>query len=323
MVQRAYEPMNSGITLENGRYGRRAILNSAWLDYFVQYLADNAVVEFELNYAKGWHGQSLSFLAELPSLKAFEIFDFNIPDIKEIHRLHNLRRLGVTTYCSTEIDFSAFPELESCVLEWRPKAVSLFKCTTLKDVFVDRYKGKDVARFAQLVNLESLSILNAPVASLRGLSALTRLRSLRLASLRRLPSAFLCSQAVYPHMVKAGGGKIINVGSMLSIFGMPLAVSYGASKGGIVQMGRSLAAAWGKDNIQVNAILPGWIDTDLTGTARTQIEGLNERVMTPTPAKRWVSPDDFAGIAIFLTSAASDSATGTAIPIDGGYSIAG
>jgi len=180
--------MNSGITLENGRYGRRAILNSAWLDYFVQYLADNAVVELELNYAKGWHGQSLSFLAELPSLKAFEIFDFNIPDIKEIHRLHNLRRLGVTTYCSTEIDFSAFPELESCVLEWRPKAVSLFKCTTLKDLFVDRYKGKDVARFAQLVNLESLAILNAPVASLRGLSALTRLRSLRLALLRRLPS---------------------------------------------------------------------------------------------------------------------------------------
>ena len=87
-----------------------------------------------------------------------------------------------------------------------------------------------------------------------------------------LTSAFLCSQAVYPHMVKAGGGKIINVGSMLSIFGMPLAVPYGASKGGIVQRGRSFAAAWGKDNIQVNAILPGWIDTDLTATARTQIE---------------------------------------------------
>jgi 2-deoxy-D-gluconate 3-dehydrogenase len=86
---------------------------------------------------------------------------------------------------------------------------------------------------------------------------------------------------------------------------------------------RSLAAAWGKDNIQVNAILPGWIDTDLTATARTQIEGLNERVMTRTPAKRWGSPDDFAGIVIFLASAASDFATGTAIPIDGSYSIAG
>ncbi len=80
---------------------------------------------------------------------------------------------------------------------------------------------------------------------------------------------------------------------------MPLAVPYGASKGGIVQMGRSFAAAWGKDNIQVNAILPGWIDTDLTATARTQIEGLNERVMARTPAKRWGLPDDFAGSQFF------------------------
>ena len=138
-----------------------------------------------------------------------------------------------------------------------------------------------------------------------------------------LTSAFLCSQAVYPHMVKAGGGKIINVGSILSIFGIPLAVPYGASKGGIVQMGRSFAAAWAKDNIQVNAILPGWIDTDLTETARTQIEGLNERVMTRTPAKRWGVPGDFAGITVFLSSAASDFVTGTAIPVDGGYSMAG
>jgi 2-dehydro-3-deoxy-D-gluconate 5-dehydrogenase len=138
-----------------------------------------------------------------------------------------------------------------------------------------------------------------------------------------LTSAFLCSQAVYPHMVKAGGGKIINVGSILSIFGIPLAVPYGASKGGIVQMGRSFAAAWAKDNIQVNAILPGWIDTDLTETARVQIEGLNERVLSRTPAKRWGSPDDFAGITVFLSSAASDFVTGTAIPVDGGYSMAG
>lgn len=138
-----------------------------------------------------------------------------------------------------------------------------------------------------------------------------------------LTSAFLCSQAVYPHMVKAGGGKIINIGSILSIFGIPLAVPYGASKGGIVQMGRSFAAAWAKDNIQVNAILPGWIDTDLTETARTQIEGLNERVMSRTPAKRWGSPADFAGITVFLSSTASDFVTGTAIPVDGGYSMAG
>jgi 2-deoxy-D-gluconate 3-dehydrogenase len=136
-----------------------------------------------------------------------------------------------------------------------------------------------------------------------------------------LTSAFLCSQAAYPAMVKAGGGKIISIGSMLSIFGGPLMAAYGSSKGGIVQLTRSLAAAWGKDNIQANAILPGFINTDLTKTAKVQIPGLNERVIARAAAARWGEPEDFAGIAVFLASAASDYVTGTAIPVDGGYSI--
>jgi len=135
-----------------------------------------------------------------------------------------------------------------------------------------------------------------------------------------LTSAFVCSQAAYPHMVRAGGGKIINIGSMMSIFASAYAVAYAASKGGIVQMARSMAVAWAKDNIQVNVILPGWIDTDLTRSAREQVPGLNERVLARTPAQRWGSPDDFAGVAVFLASAASNFITGAAIPIDGGYS---
>ena len=138
-----------------------------------------------------------------------------------------------------------------------------------------------------------------------------------------LTSAFICSQAAYPHMVKAGGGKIINTGSMLSIFGAPYAVAYAASKGGIVQMTKAHATAWAKDNIQVNAILPGWIDTDLTRAARQQVEGLHERVLARTPARRWGLPDDFAGIAVFLASGASDFVNGAAIAIDGGYSSQG
>lgn len=138
-----------------------------------------------------------------------------------------------------------------------------------------------------------------------------------------LSSAFLCAQAAYPELCKAGGGKIIVIGSMLTLFGMPLSVPYAASKGGIVQMARGLATAWAKDRIQVNAILPGWIDTDLTVTAREQVAGLNDRVMTRTPAGRWGVPDDFAGVAVFLASSASDFLTGTAIPVDGGYSVQG
>lgn len=136
-----------------------------------------------------------------------------------------------------------------------------------------------------------------------------------------LTSAFFCSQAAYPHMVRAGGGKIINIGSMMSVFASSYATPYAASKGGIVQLARSMAVAWAKDNIQVNAILPGWIDTDLTRKAREQVEGLNERVLARTPAQRWGVPDDFAGIAVFLAAPASNFITGAAIPVDGGYSV--
>jgi 2-deoxy-D-gluconate 3-dehydrogenase len=138
-----------------------------------------------------------------------------------------------------------------------------------------------------------------------------------------LTSAFLCSHAAYPEMKRAGGGKIINIGSMTSIFGVPFALPYAAAKGGIVKFSRVLATAWAKDNIQVNAVLPGWIDTDLTKTARQQVQGLHERVVARTPSGRWGAPDDFSGIAAFLASSASDFVTGTAIPVDGGYSVLG
>jgi 2-dehydro-3-deoxy-D-gluconate 5-dehydrogenase len=138
-----------------------------------------------------------------------------------------------------------------------------------------------------------------------------------------LTSAFLCSQAVYPAMKAAGGGKIINIGSMMSIFGASFAPAYAASKGGIVQFTRSCAVAWAADNIQANAVLPGWIDTDLTKRARAEIDGLHDKVLARTPAARWGAIADFAGIAVFLASGASDFVTGTAIPVDGGFSIMG
>jgi 2-dehydro-3-deoxy-D-gluconate 5-dehydrogenase len=124
-------------------------------------------------------------------------------------------------------------------------------------------------------------------------------------------------------MKKAGAGMIINIGSMTSIFGVPFAAPYSASKGGLIQLTKALATAWASDNIQVNAVLPGWIDTDLTRRGRQQVEGLHERVLARTPANRWGTPADFAGIAVFLASAASDFITGAAIPVDGGYSSQG
>lgn len=136
-----------------------------------------------------------------------------------------------------------------------------------------------------------------------------------------LTSTFLCAKACYPHMKAAGGGKILNNGSMLSIFGAPWSPAYGASKGGVVQLTKSLAAAWAADNIQVNCMLPGWIDTDLTQRARAEVPGLNEHVLQRTPGKRWGKPEDFEGLAVFFAGPASDFITGAVLPIDGGFCI--
>jgi 2-deoxy-D-gluconate 3-dehydrogenase len=138
-----------------------------------------------------------------------------------------------------------------------------------------------------------------------------------------LTGALFCSQAAYPAMKQAGGGKIINIGSMYSIFGTSYGAAYAASKGALVQLTKSLAIAWAKDNIQVNAVLPGWIDTELTRDARRQVAGLHDRVLARTPAGRWGAPEDLAGIAVFLAAPASGFVTGAAIPVDGGFSSMG
>jgi 2-dehydro-3-deoxy-D-gluconate 5-dehydrogenase len=137
-----------------------------------------------------------------------------------------------------------------------------------------------------------------------------------------LTSAFISAQAAYPNMKAQGSGKIINIGSMFSLFGGKFVSAYGASKGGIVQLTKSLATAWAADNIQVNAVLPGWIDTDLTRRTRERPES-NDTVLRRTPAGRWGTPRDLAGIAVFLASAASDFVTGAAIPVDGGFASQG
>jgi 2-deoxy-D-gluconate 3-dehydrogenase len=197
------------------------------------------------------------------------------------------------------------------------RAIAVATDVTDKDAvgrMVERVRG-ELGRIDILVNNAGINIRKPPhVLELEEWSSVID---------TNLTSAFLCSKAVHPAMKAAGGGKIINIGSMLSIFGASFAPAYAASKGGIVQFTRACACAWAADNIQANAILPGWIDTDLTKRARVEINGLHERVLARTPAARWGAIDDFAGIAVFLASAASDFVTGTAIPVDGGFSIMG
>ena len=137
-----------------------------------------------------------------------------------------------------------------------------------------------------------------------------------------LRAAFLASREVYSHMVSAGGGKVINVGSMYSIFGSDWGAPYAASKGGLVQLTKSLAVAWAKDNIQVNAVLPGWIVTDLTRGIQDADPNRYDNISRRIPTGRWGEPSELAGAAVFLASAASDYVTGATLTVDGGYSVA-
>jgi 2-dehydro-3-deoxy-D-gluconate 5-dehydrogenase len=137
-----------------------------------------------------------------------------------------------------------------------------------------------------------------------------------------LRAAFLASKAAYPHMKSQGGGKIINIGSMFSIFGGGgSGAPYSASKGGIVQLSKSLAVAWAKDNIQSNAILPGWFMTELTADIPVKQPERYDLISRRIPTGRWGEPAELQGTVVFLASPASDYVTGAVITVDGGYSV--
>jgi len=135
-----------------------------------------------------------------------------------------------------------------------------------------------------------------------------------------LNATFLLSQLVAKSMVeRKSGGKIINLASMYSIFGSARVPSYSAAKGAIVQFTKSLAIELAPYNIQVNAIAPGWIETDMTAAVRSS--PMNDEIIARTPAKRFGKPDEVIGATVFLSSRASDFVTGVNLPVDGGYSV--
>lgn len=136
-----------------------------------------------------------------------------------------------------------------------------------------------------------------------------------------LRAVFQCSRAAHPHLKAGGRGKVINIGSMYSLFGSHRAVPYAASKGGVVQLTKSLAVAWARDGIQVNAILPGWITTEMTAGVASS-GPMHDTIVARTPARRFGEPEELAGAAVFLASHASDFVTGILLPVDGGYSAA-
>jgi len=138
----------------------------------------------------------------------------------------------------------------------------------------------------------------------------------------QLNAVFLLSKIAATSMARRKRGKIINIASMYSYFGSGLVPSYSAAKGAIVQLTKSMAIELAPHGIQVNALAPGWIETEMTAALRgEELKAMGDQIIARTPAARWGLPEELAGPAVFLASPASDFVTGETIRVDGGYAI--
>jgi len=165
----------------------------------------------------------------------------------------------------------------------------------------------------------SILVNNAGNVSLSGGTLLEKTEDWDNVIETQLNAVFLLSKLAAKMMLGRKNGKIINIGSMYSFFGSGLIPSYSAAKGAVVQLTKSMAIELAPHNIQVNAIAPGWIETDMTAPVKTM--PLNDEILSRTPAGRWGQAEEIAGTAVYLASRASNFVTGTTIRVDGGYSI--
>ena len=177
--------MSVSWTVERGTLGKRMVMTGPWSAAALGMMLNGGIKELELNYAKGWVG-TYDFLEDLVGLQALEITDWNAEDVRAVNGLHDLRLLKIFTYCKTEIDFSGFPLLTECALEWRSRARSVFKHKALRKLFLNRYTGKDLLAFVEMESLESLSLASPRLVDLTGVERLLRLSFLGVYGARRL-----------------------------------------------------------------------------------------------------------------------------------------
>lgn len=133
-----------------------------------------------------------------------------------------------------------------------------------------------------------------------------------------LTAVFIVTKPVVQSMIRRGGGKVINICSMMSELGRNSVGAYAAAKGGLKMLTRNMATEWAKDNVQVNGIGPGYFATSQTEAIRVDGHPFNDFIIQRTPAGRWGDPDDLQGTAVFLSSKASDFVTGQVVYVDGG-----
>jgi gluconate 5-dehydrogenase len=206
-------------------------------------------------------------------------------------------------------------KLVSCKKAYAEAGIDVFTLIfdVTKEEDVDRGIGiieKEVGPIDILVNnagiIKRVPILNMPVEDFRQVIEID------------LVAPFIVSKRVVPSMISRGGGKIINLCSMMSVYGRNSVSAYASAKGGLKLLTANMCCEWAKHNIQINGIGPGYIATAQTAPIRVNGHPFNNLVMTRTPAGRWGDPEDLGGAAIFLASQASNYVNGQVLFVDGG-----
>lgn len=180
--------MNNRIEFEEGLFGTKATIKGTWHDSFLKMIIEKDVKELELNDGKGWKGENIDFVTSLPNLKSLIIIDFSIKSIEAIHSLNGLIKLQLSTYSKKPINFNAFPNLVECGFEWIRGSESLFECSGLIALGINRYDDTNSTSFSKLVHLKKLTIMNSKIENLKGLAILSHLNYLSISNLKNLTS---------------------------------------------------------------------------------------------------------------------------------------
>lgn len=223
--------------------------------------------------------------------------------------LATVRRL-LEAGCAVKATGVSLTEVQSCQDDSGLAAVEF----TVLDV------GDSTAVTGYFAALSGLDILVNSAGIGRGASEFTEEGFLRTLEINLVGTMRCCYAA--RELLAASAGCIVNLGSVMSTFGSPTAPAYASSKGGVVQLSKSLAVAWGKEGIRVNAVAPGWTDTPMTRGMSADVER-NARVLGRTPLGRWGQPEEIAQGIVFLCSPAASFISGALLPIDGGYTACG
>jgi len=205
--------------------------------------------------------------------------------------------------------------LESAVAEY--KASGLRAYGYVFDVTDDKAVAESIAKIEAEVGPIDILVNNAGIIKRTPIVEM-EVPDFELVIKIDLVGPFIVSKHVAKSMIKRGGGKIINICSMMSELGRDSVSAYAAAKGGLKMLTRSMATEWAKFNIQTNGIGPGYFATSQTAPIRVDGHPFNEFIISRTPAGRWGNPEDLQGAAIFLSSKASDFVNGHILYVDGG-----